>query len=174
MRQSAETWPSIVSTSEPNFSAYTRMKNNETQTHDSKQQMAMYTNTGFVNTNTTRHLNSMYGKCYISYLQFRERKTQKTSLMCFVLKQVKMVEHIQIKSSINTTYQHILVEGRSTFSSLLPDKLTQAPPLGDSPYCRKKTACLQCQNCSHFSCRTAASQGPHRAPKCTLQKINSN
>lgn len=85
-----------------------------------------------------------------------------------------MVEHFQIKNSNDTTYQHILVEGRSTFSSLLPDKLTQAPPLGDSPYCRKKTACLQCQNCSHFSCRTVASQGPHRAPKCTLQKVNSN
>lgn len=68
------------------------------------------------------------------------------------------------------TYQHIVVRERSTFSALLQDRLTLAPPLSDIPYYRKKTKCLQHQSCSHFSCQTGACQGPHMAPVCILQE----
>lgn len=77
-------------------------------------------------------------------------------------------------NSKTITYRRILVEEHSTFSAHLPDRSTLAPPLGGSPYCRKKTMCHQRRNCSHFSCRTEAFQGPHMAPRCILQKINWN
>lgn len=76
--------------------------------------------------------------------------------------------HFKIKA--HRTHQRISAGGRSTFSALPPDRSTLATPQGDSPYCRKRTTCLQCRNCSRSSCRTAASQGPRTAPTYILQK----
>lgn len=83
---------------------------------------------------------------------------------------VKVTTDDYFKIKAHRTHQRISAGGHSTFSALLPDRSTLATPLGDSPYCRKRTTCLRRRNCSRSSCRTVASQGPRMAPRYILQK----
>lgn len=131
---------------------------------------------GFFSQSCSKQLTSVHSACKCaSNLMLRSLITERKIcghrvVMYADLHWSRLTTGDNFKIKAHRTHQRISAGGRSTFSALLPDKSTLATPLGDSPYCRKRTTCLQCRNCSRSSCRTVASQGPRMAPTYILQK----
>lgn len=131
---------------------------------------------GFFSQSCSKQVTSVHSKCECaSNLILRSLITKRRIcghrvVMYAGLHRSRLTTGANFKIKAHRTHQRISAGGRSTFSALLPGRSTLATPRGDSPYCRKRTRCLQCRNCSRSSCRSAASRGPRMAPTYILQK----